>query len=95
MWANSITFRPARGPTSAARERRLLLVEKSLQPDLEILGAEAEKSLVDLVLAEQRRIGQAVDEFLVPAGHQRRAVDDALRLLLMVPDTHCLYWILF
>ena len=54
MCANSMTFKPARGPTSAAGELGLFLFEKSLQTDLEVPGAEAEKTLVDLVSGKRR-----------------------------------------
>src|SRR5882672_10785666 len=60
-------------------ELRLLLGEKRLDSDLEVLGVVAGVGFVALALGDGARIGEAPREFLVPARDQRRALGDAPR----------------
>src|SRR5258708_12258726 len=60
-------------------ELRLLLGEKRLHPDLEVLGVVAGVGFVALALRDGARIREAPREFLVPARDQRRTLADAAR----------------
>src|SRR5216684_133549 len=60
-------------------ELRLLLCEKRLDSDLEVLGVVAGVGFVALALRDGARIREAPREFLVPARDQRRTLGDAER----------------
>src|SRR6185369_17163764 len=69
----------AREAASSAGKLGLLLGEEGGNARLEIFGVEAGVTLVALWLRQGFRIEQPVDEFLVPARDQRRAISDAPR----------------
>ena len=77
-----MTVMPPSGPlasaaTSAPLDPGLGLGEEGVDPGLEILGAVARVTLVQLLGRQRPGLGQAAGELLVPARHQRRAVGDA------------------
>src|SRR5476649_1229505 len=57
-------------------EFRFRLIQKGFVADLEILGVVTGKTLIDLVRTKRITLLETTDEFLVPAGNQRRAVAD-------------------
>src|ERR1700733_1606751 len=87
MWASSMTRIPASGPLlcvsvssiSTSLEFRFDLVEEGLITGTKVFRTEAGETFVAFLGCERRRVQRALDELLMPACDQRRAVSNPVR----------------